>query len=64
MPHDVAGAKIAPSILAADFARIGEQVRETESAGADRIHVDVMDGHFRAEHHDGRSDRQVSATGN
>ena len=37
---------IAPSILAADFARLGDQVRETESAGADRIHVDVMDGHF------------------
>jgi ribulose-phosphate 3-epimerase len=39
-------AKIAPSILAADFARLGEQVREVESAGADRIHVDVMDGRF------------------
>ena len=38
--------KIAPSILAADFARLGEQVREAERAGADRIHVDVMDGHF------------------
>jgi ribulose-phosphate 3-epimerase len=37
---------IAPSILAADFARLGEQVRETEQAGANRIHVDVMDGHF------------------
>ena len=37
---------IAPSILAADFARLGEQVREAERAGADRIHVDVMDGHF------------------
>jgi ribulose-phosphate 3-epimerase len=37
---------IAPSILAADFARLGEQVRETERAGADRVHVDVMDGHF------------------
>src|ERR1700746_962488 len=38
--------KIAPSILAADFARLGEQVAEAEKAGADRIHVDVMDGHF------------------
>jgi ribulose-phosphate 3-epimerase len=38
--------KLAPSILAADFARLGEQVREAEHAGADRIHVDVMDGHF------------------
>ena len=38
--------RLAPSILAADFARLGEQVREAEQAGADRIHVDVMDGHF------------------
>jgi ribulose-phosphate 3-epimerase len=38
--------KLAPSILAADFARLGDQVREVEQAGADRIHVDVMDGHF------------------
>jgi len=38
--------KLAPSILAADFARLGEQVIETEKAGADRTHVDVMDGHF------------------
>lgn len=37
---------IAPSILAADFSRLGELVAETEQAGADRIHVDVMDGHF------------------
>jgi len=38
--------KLAPSILSADFARLGQQVAEAESAGADRIHVDVMDGHF------------------
>lgn len=38
--------KLAPSILAADFARLGEQVAQVERAGADRIHVDVMDGHF------------------
>jgi ribulose-phosphate 3-epimerase len=37
---------LAPSILAADFARLGEHVAEAERAGADRIHVDVMDGHF------------------
>ena len=39
-------ARIAPSILAADFARLGEQVREVVAAGAQVIHVDVMDGHF------------------
>jgi ribulose-phosphate 3-epimerase len=37
---------IAPSILSADFWRLGEQVAEVESAGAHRVHVDVMDGHF------------------
>jgi ribulose-phosphate 3-epimerase len=37
---------IAPSILAADFSRLGELAREVEAGGADRIHVDVMDGHF------------------
>jgi ribulose-phosphate 3-epimerase len=37
---------IAPSILAADFSRLGEQVAEVERAGAQRVHVDVMDGHF------------------
>jgi ribulose-phosphate 3-epimerase len=38
--------KLAPSILASDFARLGEQVAQAEQAGADRIHIDVMDGHF------------------
>ena len=37
---------LAPSILAADFARLGEQVIEADRAGANRIHVDIMDGHF------------------
>ncbi|HEV3064882.1 MAG TPA: ribulose-phosphate 3-epimerase [Chthoniobacterales bacterium] len=38
--------KVAPSILSADFTRLGEQVVQAEQGGADRIHVDVMDGHF------------------
>jgi len=38
--------KLAPSILSADFAHLGKQVGEAEQAGADRIHIDVMDGHF------------------
>lgn len=37
---------IAPSILAADFARLGDEVRAAEAGGANRIHIDVMDGHF------------------
>jgi ribulose-phosphate 3-epimerase len=43
---DKGSIKLAPSILSADFARLGEQVAEAERAGADRIHVDIMDGHF------------------
>ena len=38
--------KVAPSILSADFANLGSEIKKVESAGADLIHIDVMDGHF------------------
>lgn len=37
---------VAPSILSADFAELGNEIRKIEAAGADLVHVDVMDGHF------------------
>ena len=43
---DTHAVKLAPSILAADFAHLGKHVGEAEQAGAERIHIDVMDGHF------------------
>lgn len=45
-PFSSPGVRIAASILSADFARLGEQVKEADSAGADSIHIDAMDGHF------------------
>ena len=46
LPELFSGRRVAPSILSADFARLGEQVAEVMAAGARVIHVDVMDGHF------------------
>ncbi|HZJ75794.1 MAG TPA: ribulose-phosphate 3-epimerase, partial [Clostridia bacterium] len=38
--------KIAPSLLSADYARLGDEIKEIEAFGADMLHIDVMDGHF------------------
>jgi len=38
--------KISPSILSADFSKLGNEIKDLEKAGADLIHIDVMDGHF------------------
>jgi ribulose-phosphate 3-epimerase len=53
---DTPTVKLAPSILAADFARLEEQVTQGEQSGADRIHIDEMDGHFVPNIFDGSPD--------
>jgi hypothetical protein len=56
--------QLVPSILATNFARLGQQVAELEQAGANRIHVDVMDGTLRAQSFNGGAHPPVAATGN
>src|SRR5262245_43471491 len=55
--------KLAPSILGADFAYLGAQVTEASKAGADRIHIDVMGGHFVPNLSIGGADRGLTAAG-